>query len=58
MRQDIDQLLHFKQALVDHSDEGSSRTTDGILLTLLMIKLLLYSCIYARILLEGVEVTL
>ena len=29
----VDQLLHFNQALVDHSEEGSPRTIDGILLT-------------------------
>ena len=29
----VDQLLHFNQALIDHSEEGSPRTIDGILLT-------------------------
>ncbi|CAI8048245.1 Signal recognition particle receptor subunit alpha [Geodia barretti] len=29
----VDQLLHFNQALVDHSEEGCPRTIDGILLT-------------------------
>ena len=29
----VDQLLHFNKTLVDHSDEGSPRTIDGILLT-------------------------
>jgi signal recognition particle receptor subunit alpha len=29
----VDQLLRFNQALLDHSDEGSPRTIDGILLT-------------------------
>ena len=29
----VDQLLHFNQTLVDHSEEGNHRTIDGILLT-------------------------
>ena len=29
----VDQLVKFNRALVDHSEEGSTRTIDGILLT-------------------------
>lgn len=29
----VDQLQKFNRALVDHSEEGSTRTIDGILLT-------------------------
>ena len=29
----VDQLLHFNQALIDHSKEGNPCTIDGILLT-------------------------
>ena len=29
----VDQLVKFNRALVDHSDEGCTRTIDGILLT-------------------------
>ena len=29
----VDQLVKFNRALVDHSEEGTTRTIDGILLT-------------------------